>query len=105
MVGVLHECTSAEQCTIVHFLWAKGLSTEKVHHEMRPVYSDNCFLWKTVFHWIQEFNKGRQSIRERECPGRPADVSTEATVQHVSIDVVVHAVGCSHGTRYNIMHE
>ena len=43
------------------------------------------------------------------------EVSTEATVQcveqiicndlHVSIDDEVHAVGCSHGTTYNIMHE
>ena len=68
-----------------------------------------------MFNWIQEFNKGRQSIRDQECPGRPAEVSTEATVQrveqiirnewHVSIDDIAHAVGCSHGTVYNIMHE
>ena len=67
-----------------------------------------------MFNWIQEFNKGRQSIRDWECPGRPAEVSTEVTVQHVeqiihngqclSIDDVAHAVGCSHGTVY-IMNE
>ena len=96
-------------------MWAKGLSTEEVHHEMRPMYYDNCFSWKTVFHWIQKFNKGRQCIRDWERPGHPAEVSTEATVQHVeqiicndrhvSIDDVARAVGCSHGTAYNIMHE
>ena len=97
------------------FLWARGLSTEEVHHEMHPVYGDNCFSQKTVFNWIQEFNKGRQSIRDEERPGRPAEVSTEATEQcveeiirndrHVSIDDVVRAIGFRHGTTYNIMHE
>ena len=67
----------------MHFLWAKGLSTEEVHCEMRPVCGDNCFSQKTVFNWIQEFNKGRQSIRDWEYPGRPAEVLTEATVQCV----------------------
>ena len=114
MAGVLHECTRVEQCAVVHFLWAKGLCTEEVHREMRPVYGDNCFSQKTVFNWIQEFNKGRQSIRDWERPGCPAEVSTEATVQrvehiirndwHVSINDVAHAVG-SHGTAYNFMHE
>ena len=99
----------------MHFLWAKGLSTEEVYREMRPVIGDNCFSWKTVFNWIQEFNMGRQSIRDQEHPVRPAEMSTEATVQHVeqiirndqhvSIDDIAHAVGCSHGTAYNIMHE
>ena len=92
----------------MRFLWAKGLSTEEVH-------GGNCFSQKTVFNWIQEFNKGRQIIRDHERPGCPAEVSTEAIVQHVeqiicndrhvSIDDVAHAVGCSHRTMYNIMYE
>ena len=68
-----------------------------------------------LFNWIQELNKGRHCIRDREHPGRPAEVSAEATVQyveqiirydrHVSIDDVARAVGYSHWTAYNIMHE
>ena len=114
-VGVLHEYIQVEQCAVVHFLWAKGLSTKEMHCEMCPMYGDNCFSQKTVFNWIQEFNKGSQSIRDQEHPGRPAEVSTETTVQHVewiirndqhvSIDGIAHAVGCSHGTVYIIMHE
>ena len=112
MAGVLHECTRAEQCAVVRFLWTKGLSTE-VHREMHLTYGDNSLSRKTVFNWIQEFNKGRQSIRDWERPGHPAEI-TEATVQrmeqiirnewHLSIDDIAHAVGCSHGTAYNIMH-
>ena len=85
-----------------------------MHREIHPMYGDNCFSRKTVFNWIQEFNKGRQSIRDQERPGHLVEVSIEATVQRVeqiihndqcvSIDDVVHAVGCSHGTTY-IMHE
>ena len=110
----MYEYTRAEQRAIVCFLWAKGLSTE-VHREIHPMYGDNCFSRKTVFNWIQEFNKGRQSIRDQERPGHLAEVLIEATVQrveqiihndrHVSIDDVACAVGCSCGTAYNIMHE
>ena len=31
MAGVLHECAQVEQRVVVHFLWAKGLSTEEVN--------------------------------------------------------------------------
>ena len=105
--------TSGTACGCAFFfLWAKGLSTEEVHREMRPVYGDNCFSRKTVFNWIQVFNKGRQSISDRERPGRSAEVSTEATVHRVGqiirndrrvpIDDVPRAVGCSHGSASNI---
>ena len=83
MAGALHVCTQVEQFAVVHFLWAKGLSTEEVHREMHPMYGDNCFSWKTLFNWIQVFNKGRQSIRDQKHPGHPAEVSTETTVQYV----------------------
>ena len=81
-------------------------------HEMHPVYGDNCFSWENCVQLDPGVYKGRQSIKDRE---HPAEVSTEATVQHVvqiihndrrvSIDNIVCAVGCSHGTAYNIMHE
>ncbi|KAG8237760.1 hypothetical protein J437_LFUL014303 [Ladona fulva] len=48
---------------------------------MRPVYGDNCL--SPVYNWIQMLNKGRENIRDRERPGRPAEVSTEATVHCV----------------------
>ena len=48
MEGVLHECTGVEQRAVVRFLWAKGLSTEEVNREIRPVYGDTCFSRKTV---------------------------------------------------------
>ena len=115
MAGVLHECTRAEEHAVVHFLWAKELSTAEVHRVMHPVYGDNCFSRKTVFSWIQEFNMIRQSIRDQERPGRPAEVSTEVTVQrvqqinsndrHMSIDYIAHSVCCSLATAYDIMNE
>ncbi|KAG8226586.1 hypothetical protein J437_LFUL007278 [Ladona fulva] len=83
MAGVLNDCTREEQRAVVRFLWAKGLSTEEVHQEMCPMYGDNCLSRKAVYNWIQMLNKGRENIRDRERPGRPAEVSTEATVQQV----------------------
>ncbi|KAJ4429172.1 hypothetical protein ANN_26175, partial [Periplaneta americana] len=46
MAGVLHECTREEQHVVVCFLWAKELSTEKVHHKMCPMYDKNCLSQK-----------------------------------------------------------
>lgn len=96
----------------MHFLWAKGLSTEEVHREMHPVYDENCLSRKAVFNWIQEFNKEWQSIRDREQSSRSVEVSTVQHVEHiicndrhVTTDDIACAVDCLHGTAYNIMHE
>jgi hypothetical protein len=37
MATVLEEYTTKEQCSVEHFLWAKGLSAKDIHKEMFPV--------------------------------------------------------------------
>jgi hypothetical protein len=34
MVTVLEECTNKEQCSVVRFLWAKGLKAKDIRKEM-----------------------------------------------------------------------
>jgi hypothetical protein len=34
MVTMLEECTNENQCSIVRFLWAKGLNAKDIHKEM-----------------------------------------------------------------------
>jgi hypothetical protein len=33
MAIMLEECNTEEQCSVVHFLWAKGLSVKDIHKE------------------------------------------------------------------------
>jgi hypothetical protein len=42
MVIVLEECTNEKQCSVVLFLWAKGLDAKDIHKEMFPVYGGKC---------------------------------------------------------------
>jgi hypothetical protein len=37
MVAILEECTTRQQHSVVHFLWAKGLSAKDIHSEMFPL--------------------------------------------------------------------
>jgi hypothetical protein len=31
-----------EQCSVVRFLWAKGLNAKDIHEEMFPIYGGKC---------------------------------------------------------------
>jgi hypothetical protein len=42
MAAVLEVCTTEEQHSVVHFLWAKGLNTKDIHKEMFSVYGGKC---------------------------------------------------------------
>jgi hypothetical protein len=37
MATVLEECSTEEQHSVLHFLWAKGLNAKDIHKEMFPV--------------------------------------------------------------------
>jgi hypothetical protein len=48
MATVLEECTTEEQCSVVHCLWAKGLNAKDIHKEMFPVYYEKCLSCEVV---------------------------------------------------------
>jgi hypothetical protein len=48
MAMVLEECVTKEQCSVVHFLWAKELDAEDIHKEMFPVCGEKCLSHKVV---------------------------------------------------------
>jgi hypothetical protein len=55
MTTVLEECTTEEQRSVVHFLWAKGLNAKDIHKEMFSVYVGKCLSFKAVLPWWQIF--------------------------------------------------
>jgi hypothetical protein len=44
MKTVVEDCTTEEQHSVVHILWAKGLDAKDVHKEMFPVYGGKSLL-------------------------------------------------------------
>jgi hypothetical protein len=38
MTTMIEECTTEEQRTVVHFLWARGLPAKDIHKQIFPVY-------------------------------------------------------------------
>jgi hypothetical protein len=56
MVTMLEEYDTEEQHSVVHFLGAKGLSTEDIHKEMFLVYGGQCLLHKAIHNWIKKFS-------------------------------------------------
>jgi len=68
-----------EQCAVILFLWAKGLNANEIHCEMRPVYGDKCFTRPAVHVWCTKFARGRESIVDKERPGRYV-ATTDATI-------------------------
>jgi len=49
-----------EQRSVIHFLWAKGLSPNAIHSEMRPVYGDKCYVRTAIHVWCKKFACGRK---------------------------------------------
>jgi len=70
------------------FLWAKGLNANQIHPEMCPVNGDECSTRPAMRVWCMEFARGRESIVDKERPGRHV-VATTATI--ASADAFVPA--------------
>jgi hypothetical protein len=64
MATVLEEYTTEGQCSVVRFLWAKGLNEKNVYKEMFPVYGGKCLSCKAVHSWVEKFSQGRPKIAD-----------------------------------------
>jgi hypothetical protein len=64
MATVLEECNTKEQCSVVPFLWAKGLNAKDIQKEVFLVYGGKCLLWKAVHNWVEKFSEGRLKVTD-----------------------------------------
>jgi hypothetical protein len=55
---MLEECTTKGQCSVAHFLSAKGLNAKDTHKELFPVYSGKCLSHEVVYNWVKKFSQG-----------------------------------------------
>jgi hypothetical protein len=54
-----------EQLSVVHFVWAKGLSAKDIHKEMFPVYGGKCFSHKAVHNWVADVSLMTKRLKRR----------------------------------------
>jgi len=72
-----------EQHTVIRFLWAKRLNANEIYFEMCPVYGNKCFTRWAIHIWCMKFAHGRESVVDKEWPGRRVVAMTDATVAAV----------------------
>jgi hypothetical protein len=87
MANMLEECTTKEQRSAVHFMWAKGLNAKDIHKEMFPVYGEKCLSHRAVHNSVEKFSQGHPKAASRR----------------ITIDSVTTVLGCSHGLAHSIM--
>jgi hypothetical protein len=66
MTTILEECSTEEQRSVEHLLWAKEINAKDIHKEMSPVYGGKCLSRKTVQNWVEKFFQGRSKIADDE---------------------------------------
>jgi hypothetical protein len=64
MATVLEACTTEEQHSVVHFLWAKGLSARDIHKKMFCVYGGKRLSHKAIHIWVDKFSQGRLKVAD-----------------------------------------
>jgi transposase len=111
---MFEDCIAKEQCSVVRFLWAKGLNAKDIQ-KIFPVYDGMRLPYKAVHIWVEKLSQGCSKVADDAQPGRPAETATEATVQRVEELIpadsrimtknVATALGCSHGLAYSIMQD
>jgi len=68
---------------LLFVFWGKRLNANEIHSEMRPVYGDKCFTRPAIHVWCTKFNRDRESIVDKERPGRHVVATTDATIAAV----------------------
>jgi hypothetical protein len=58
MATVLEGCTTEEQRSVVHLLWAKRLNAKDIHAKIFPFYGGKCLSCKAVHNWVEQFYQG-----------------------------------------------
>jgi hypothetical protein len=70
MANVLEKNTTEQQCSVVRFLWTKGLTAKDIHKVMFPVYSGKCLSHKAVHNWVANISLMMKRLKWRCGSGR-----------------------------------
>ena len=72
MDAPLQDCTTEEQCGIVQFLWAEGVTPVEIHRHMLAQHGQSTMSQQKVYEWVQRFKSGRTRVTDEGRSGRPS---------------------------------
>jgi transposase len=65
-----------EKRAVIKYLHLKGLTQNEIATDMKKVLGDNAPSQATVYRWVAEFQRGRQSTEDEHRSGRPIETCT-----------------------------
>ncbi len=68
--------------TIILFLCANQVPSNKIHHKIKETYGESTMTIQQVRRWCAEFKKGHTDLGDQPCSGRPT-VQTDDVVKRV----------------------
>jgi histone-lysine N-methyltransferase SETMAR len=69
--------SNVEYRSVIKFLVLKDTESKSIIQQLQDVYKNQCPSRSTIYNWIGEFKRGRQSVFDEEREGRPCEISDE----------------------------
>ena len=102
-----------EKRAVIKYLNLKSLTPNEISSDMKVVLGDNSPSYATIYRWIAEFQRGRESTEDAHHSGRPVEACREENVKRVNdmimtdrrltVRYVAECVKLSYGTTHHIM--
>ena len=106
-------CTKEEERGVIRFLWSEGVTGAEIHRRLSAQYGDSALPRRSLYEWIEKFEHGRTSVKDKERAGRPSTSITDSNVEdaramilenrQVTIDELANHFEISHGSAYDII--
>ena len=105
---------AVEYRSVIKFFCIRGDSSQEILHQLRTTYGEMCPSRTTVYDWISQFRRGRQSVFDEEKCGRPVEIPDETKekcaqiVRHerrITIRHLSQRLNVSYGQTHTFLHE
>ena len=75
--------SKVENLAVIRYLYLKGETGKEIHCELADVYWSSAPSYARVKFWVGEFKRGRTSLEDEACSGRPLDTTDEEMCKKV----------------------
>jgi histone-lysine N-methyltransferase SETMAR len=72
-----------EYRAVIKFFVKEGLTPNEIHSKFIDVYGDSSPSFSTIKKWAAEFKRGRTSLEDDPCEGRPKSATTPEIIEQV----------------------